>query len=121
MKNTESHIVSMAPPMSLLPSLHEIVRDATAALTRLDADRLEELALSCRMLSRALASPEHRLDPLEVAEGAQGLLTMRRVLEVTRSNLRVMRHRASQRSAELGQLRGATQNGIETKEAYGYH
>jgi hypothetical protein len=101
--------------------LHEIVRDATVALAQVDADRLEELVLCCQMLSRALSSQKHHLDPTELAEGAEGLLAMSRVLEVTRSNLRVMRHRANRPIIERRQLRGTAQNDVESKEAYGYH
>lgn len=37
---------------SLHPALRSIVVEATEALTRLDADRLEELVLSCQKLNR---------------------------------------------------------------------
>ena len=37
------------------PKLKELVVEASRALARLDADRLEELALSCQALNRDLA------------------------------------------------------------------
>jgi hypothetical protein len=42
------------------PALKEIVSEAARALARLDADRLEELALSCRALNRELTCDQTR-------------------------------------------------------------
>jgi hypothetical protein len=80
------------------PKLKELVVEASRALARLDADRLEELALSCQALNRDLA---HR-DPakgdadaraalaVEAKEAAGDMAVFARVLEVTRANLNVM-------------------------------
>jgi hypothetical protein len=45
------------------PKLKELVVEASRALARLDADRLEELALSCQALNRELV----RSDPAQQA------------------------------------------------------
>ena len=73
--------------------LKELVVEASRALACLDADRLEELALSCQALNRDLApsSKEERAQLARQAREAAGdMATFARVLEVTRANLHVM-------------------------------
>ena len=73
--------------------LKELVVEASRALARLDADRLEELALSCQALNRDLvpSSKEERAQLARQAREAAGYMaTFARVLEVTRANLHVM-------------------------------
>ncbi len=80
------------------PQLKELVVEASRALARLDADRLEELALSCQALNRDLepASREQREVLVRQAREAAGdMATFARVLEATRANQRVM-HRLRQ-------------------------
>ncbi len=75
------------------PELREIVVEASRALACLDADRLEELALSCQALNRDLeiAGIVGRSDLARQAKDAQpDLAVFGRVLEVTRANLTVM-------------------------------
>ena len=75
------------------PELKSLVQEASRALARLDADRLEELALSCRALNRDLtpASREQREALARQAREAAGdMATFARVLEATRANLGVM-------------------------------
>lgn len=75
------------------PELKEIVVQASQALARLDAKRLEELALSCRALNRTLA-PGNELERAalrrEAGEAAHEMAVFGRVLEATRANLKVM-------------------------------
>lgn len=75
------------------PELKEFVAEASRALARLDADRLEELALSCQTLNRDLApmSPSLRQSlALQSREAEGDMATFSRVLDVTRANLDVM-------------------------------
>ena len=75
------------------PELKQLVAEASRALARLDAERLEELALSCRALNRDLAAcaPEDRAGLARQARDAAGdMAVFARVLEATRSNLNVM-------------------------------
>jgi hypothetical protein len=75
------------------PELKEIVVEASRALARLDAPRLEELALSCRALTQVLPSGNRgmRRDVARQAREAQGdMAVFARVLEATRANLSVM-------------------------------
>jgi hypothetical protein len=75
------------------PELKALVVEASLALARLDADRLEELALSCQALNRDL-SAWSGLERAEMARGSRELAgemaVFERVLEATRSNLDVM-------------------------------
>jgi hypothetical protein len=69
------------------------VVEASRSLARLDAARLEELALSCQVLNRDLAEADHDSRAALAAEckEAQGdMAVFARVLEATRSNLHVM-------------------------------
>lgn len=75
------------------PKLKELVVEASRALARLEADRLEELALSCQALNRKL-SPVSREERETVAcqsrEAKGDMAIFARVLEATRANLSVM-------------------------------
>ncbi len=73
--------------------LKQLVAEASRALARLDAGRLEELALSCQALNRDLASagPDDRVRLAREAREATGDMEIfARVLAVTRGNLQVM-------------------------------
>jgi aminopeptidase N len=75
------------------PELKELVLEASRSLARLDADRLEELALSCQALNRELTpmSPAQRVSLARQSRAALGdMATFARVLEATRANLNVM-------------------------------
>jgi hypothetical protein len=76
------------------PELKQLVTEASRALATLDAERLEELALSCQALNRDLkpATAAERLSVARQAREAAGdLAVFGRVLEATRANLKVMR------------------------------
>lgn len=75
------------------PDLKALVAEASRALARLDADRLEELAMSCQALNRDLAplTVEKRSELAhEAREAAGDMAVFAKVLEVTRANLSVM-------------------------------
>jgi hypothetical protein len=87
------------------PELKALVAEATRALALLDADRLEELALSCQVLNRELeaALPAVPYDLVRQSREAQADMALfARVLEATRANLAVMnRLRALRRGRPL--------------------
>lgn len=86
------------------PELKELVVEASRSLTRLDADRLEELALSCQALNRDLAQAgtKQRAELAHQAREAAGdMATFSRVLEVTRANLHVMNRLRELRAGRL--------------------
>ena len=75
------------------PELKELVVEASLALARLDADHLQELALSCQALNRDLAPvsrAEREVLARQAREAAGDMATFARVLEATRANLNVM-------------------------------
>lgn len=101
--------------------------EASRALARLDADRLEELALSCQALNRDLAGERDRAHgsaaeraalALEAKDTVREMAVFARVLEATRANLNVMNRLRELRAARLeypaGQLEYG-QAGIERR------
>jgi hypothetical protein len=91
------------------PRLKDLVTEASQALARLDADRLEELALSCQALNRALPGSDQvqseeearKALTLESKEAAGDMAVFARVLEVTRANLNVINRLRELRACEL--------------------
>jgi hypothetical protein len=84
--------------------LKELVVEASRALARLDADRLEELALSCQALNRELPplSREQRGELARQSLEAEGdMATFARVLDATRANLNVMNRLRQLRSGPV--------------------
>jgi len=75
------------------PELKELVVEASRALARLDAERLEELALSCHALNRCLAvenAVERAARAREAREAAPEMAVFARVMEATRANRYVL-------------------------------
>ncbi len=75
------------------PELKQLVVEASRALAFLDADRLEELALSCKVLSQdhpRISLEEKREVSRQAMDARAEMAVFARVLEATRSNLKVM-------------------------------
>ena len=71
--------------------LKELIEEATQALSRLDAQRLAELALSCEALNRARENPtECDLKPGEASGAASAMDVFSRVLGAAGANLEFM-------------------------------
>jgi hypothetical protein len=73
--------------------LNALVVEASQALARLDAPRLEELALSCRVLTRNLNPQDARMRAIlaeQARQAAGDMAVFARVLAATRANLNVM-------------------------------
>lgn len=86
------------------PELKEVVVEASLALARLDADRLEELALCCQALNRdlvAVSDSERKETARQAREAAGDLAVLGRVLDGTRANLEVMAQARDRRAARL--------------------
>jgi hypothetical protein len=93
------------------PQLREMMVEASLALARMDAERLEELALFCQALDRDLAAHGEAKRGLErMAREALGeMAVLGRVLDATRANLEVMdrlRERSRGRREYSGRLAG---------------
>ena len=108
------------------PELKELVVEASRALARLDAPRLEELALSCEALNRDL----ERMDAREgsdlarqAREAAPDMAVLGRVLAVTRANQNVMQRLREMRERHLEyserQIRGGPGAGAEAEAVNG--
>ena len=85
--------------------LREIVVEASLALARLDADRLEELAISCAALNRDpadLSVPERREIDRQARVASGEMAVFERVLEATRANLDVMNRLRELRRGQRG-------------------
>jgi aminopeptidase N len=97
------------------PLLKDVVVEASRALARLDADRLEELALSCAALNRDLQVDAKARAELaaEAREAAGEMAVFARVLEATRANLTVMNRLRELRAGRnrYGAGRGLAANG----------
>ncbi len=97
------------------PALKDILSEAAHALARLDAARLEELALSCQALNRELARdsncdayPEPPINQAgrarlaaEARAARREMAVFARVLEATRANVQVIERLRALRSGTL--------------------
>lgn len=87
----QSHTAGKRP---IAPGLRLLIEEASRALARLDAERLEELARTCAALERDLRvadAMERAAFAREARQAAGDMAVFGRVLEATRSNLEVMR------------------------------
>ena len=105
-----------------LPELKTLVAEASQALANLDADRLEELALSCQVLNRDL-TPVGRDKKGALArqshEAAQDMAVFARVLEATRANLNVMNRLWDLRVDQFEYIRQQARQTRETESVDG--
>jgi hypothetical protein len=88
----------------LKPELRELILEASLSLARLDADRLEELGMSCQALNRDMApfTAENRAELARQAREAGGeMAAFGRVLEATRANLEVLNRLGELREGNL--------------------
>ena len=88
----------------LHPELRELVVEASLALARLDPDRLEELALSCRALNRDLAvvtDEERTAFHRQARAASREMAVFERVLDATRANLAIMSRVRDRRGRHL--------------------
>jgi hypothetical protein len=104
------------------PSLKALLVEASRALACLDADHLEELALSCSALNRELlpVHPDtHANLAHEAKDAASEMAVFARVLDATRANLNVMERLRDLRAGRLeyGELRG--QGWASTEKRHG--
>ncbi len=101
------------------PQLKAIVREASEALARLDAARLEELAHSCRLLNRSLPQLPRNEFAIQVSQAAREMVLLGHVLEATGANLHVMRRLHQLRAGEAAYAESAVQHWAES--LYGHN
>ena len=103
------------------PRLKELVVEASQALARLDAERLEELALSCQALNRDLARQDGdaRVElALQAKEAAGDMAVFARVLDAMRANLNVMSRLRELRADQLEYRAGSLDYGAPQTEKW---
>jgi len=114
------------------PELKEIVAEASRALAMLDAVRLEELALSCQALNHALNHDSTRALPSlsaaekkdlvrQAAEAQSEMAVFGRVLEATRTNLKVMNRLHELRMGRLEYFEQQVNGWAGTESGHGEH
>ena len=109
------------------PKLRDLVVEASRSLARLDAGRLEELALSCQALNRDLTRSdlacgdrrERAALAFEAREAVQDMAVLARVLEATRANLNVMNRLRELRGGRLEYSEGQMQRWVHTENGHG--
>ncbi len=120
----------LSEPEKRAPELKEMVREASAALARLDAERLEELARCCQALNRngngagrqTQQEPERSELARQAREAAGEFVVFTRLLEATRANLEVMVRLRGFEREELeygnGQPRGTRLTSLEATDGH---
>lgn len=115
------------------PELRQLVREASQALARLDAVRLEELAQCCQALNREMRSRklngQEGTDPdradlaRQAREAAGEFVVFTRVLEATRANLDVLTrlHATDQEQLEYGRTQAPGMNWARPEATNGHN
>lgn len=107
------------------PELKELVVEASQALARLDTARLEELALSSQVLTKASMLTEHAnerdLLAQQARDAAGDMAVFARVLEATRANLHVMNRLRELRMGSLEYSERQVRGGAEAEAGRGEH
>ena len=110
------------PPVS--PELRQIVVEASQALARLDAARLEELALSCQALTRSLQFEDLEMRELlarQVGAAQSDMAVFARVLDATRANLNVMKRLRELRTGRLEYTERQARGDAGAEDGHGEH
>jgi len=104
------------------PPLKVLIGEASRALAHLDAERLEELAISCQALNRDLEGVDAagRLELARQAREAAGdMAIFTRVLEATRANIEVMNRLRELREGRLEYGRPSAGRWARTESQHG--
>ena len=114
--------------------IREVVAEASLALARLDAERLEELALACQALNRdrgPSSEPDSGTESgvqkrrgeaalaHQVREAAGEMRAFRRVLDATRANLTVMRRLRQRRQGHIEYSEAQARGWAPSEPGYG--
>ncbi len=98
--------------------------EASRALVRLDAARLEELALCCEALNRSLgpmSAEERRKMARQAREVKSDMAVFARVLEATRANWNVMNRLRELRAGQLEYTERQARGSAGAEAGYGDH
>jgi hypothetical protein len=84
-------------------ALREIVQQATAALIRMDADRLEELARCCADLNREIEQGKETIGTVrDLRSSENDVKVLGRILDETRANYMILSRLFSCRRGDAG-------------------
>ncbi|MGA2207903.1 MAG: hypothetical protein ABSG10_14340 [Terracidiphilus sp.] len=106
------------------PELKELVVEASRALVRLDAARLEELALCCEALNRRLvpmSAEERRTMARQAREVRSDMAVFARVLQATRANWNVMNRLRELRAGQLEYTERQARGSAGVEAGHGDH
>jgi hypothetical protein len=106
------------------PELKELVVEASRALVRLDAARLEELALCCEALNRRLvpmSAEERRTMARQAREVRSDMAVFARVLQATRANWNVMNRLREMRAGQLEYTERQARGSAGVEAGHGDH
>lgn len=104
------------------PILKEIVVEASRALAQLDAERLEELALSCQALNRDFAAgtmQDRSLLAVQAHQANREMAVFSHVLDATRANLEVLNRARERRANRLEYGQPLVRNWVRTGNGHG--
>jgi alpha-D-ribose 1-methylphosphonate 5-triphosphate synthase subunit PhnI len=104
------------------PVLKEIVVEASRALAQLDADRLEELALSCQALNKDVSAgtlQDRSLLAKQVREASGDMAVFSRILDATRANLDVLNRARERRTERLEYGQPLVRNWVRAENGHG--
>jgi len=121
-KTTGESAVQRRGVRPLHTQVREKVKEASLALARLDADRLEALVVSCKALERdlALTSGEAiEMAPSEAKAAMNDLAVFARVIEATRANLNVMTRLRDLREGRLEYKERQVQGWVRAEASHG--
>lgn len=103
------------------PELKALVAEAARSLARLDAGRLEELALSCQALNRDLTPAKRKALAGEAHEARMDMAALARVLEATGANLAVMNRLRELHTGRLEYVEGQERQQRAREGIHGVH
>ena len=108
----------------MCPDLRKLIVEASQALACLDAERLEDLALSCHIFNRCLeaGNPAERAVQAGVArELVREMAVLARVMKATRANRDVMRGLRDLHAGRLEYGQRPLQKWAISENGYGDH
>jgi|ERR1035438_10308105 hypothetical protein len=104
--------------------LRDMVAEASFALARLNADRLEELAICCQALNREISPASDEMNSALVCQSREAggeMAVFARVLDATRANLNVMHRLRELRAGRLEYKERQGQGWERTENSHGDH
>ena len=103
------------------PELKELVSEAVQSLAKLDAARLEELALSCRALNRDLSPAAQQIIATQSRAAKHEMAALARVLQATGANRAVLSRLHKLRASQMEYGVAPPSLRIETEDVHGLH